>query len=866
MIIKTSAFLAALLSAILLFSATCLQAQQLAPGQILLNLKKLNTYGTVLYVAAHPDDENTRLIAWLANEKCLRTGYLSITRGDGGQNLIGKEQGPLLGLIRTQELLAARQADGGEQMFTRAIDFGYSKTPEETFAIWNRDSILKDVVYAIRKFRPDAIICRFGTDGSGGHGHHTASAMLAEAAYDIAGDSTKYPELNAYVKAWQPKLLAWNFWQERATVSGQSTRMDVGGYNQLLGKSYGEIAAESRSMHKSQGFGVVKGRGQTYEYFKVLRGTADTADLFSTINIGATRCAGMQKLEATIGSIIKAFNPSRPDASITLLLKAKVLIEKLPDPYYRSQKTKQVDALILACAGSFAEANATDYIQVPGDTMKVSLQAINRSATAIKIIDVTIASAKSVQAEDTVINLTLKNNVAFKGLTSVVIPASAPYTNPYWLANTPHTKGLSNVPDQAMVGKPESPAAFSATFNLRVAGQPMQVTVPIRYRWVEPADGEKYRALEVLPPVTVNLDREVYMMVAQPWREKVTLKTTFHDIHYNGKYDSLRHGPIYSIKQTIRYNRRLRGTGSSFYISDYYNFVSKYIFDTAGFHPNYSKNYEFSVIERVWPLPGVARSGRARAFGRWDDSSGFDTLSVRRVAYPHIPIQTILKDNQAKLVTVEINLGKRNIGYLPGAGDDVAECLKQIGYNITILDDAIISSGNLAKFDAIVIGVRAYNVNERMAGYRSKLLSYIENGGTVIAQYNTNNWVSSLVTQIGPYPFGIGRDRVTNENSPIAFLLPDHELLNKPNKITQADFEGWVQERGIYFAADLAKEYEMPLAMSDANEPPKASNTIFARYGKGRFIYTGLAFFRQLPAGVPGAYRLFANMIGEAKP
>ena len=441
--------------------------------------------------------------------------------------------------------------------------------------------------------------------------------------------------------------------------------------------------------------------------------------------------------------------------------------------------------------------------------------------------------------------------MAFKGLTSVVIPASAPYTNPYWLANTPHTKGLSNVPDQAMVGKPESPAAFSATFNLRVAGQPMQVTVPIRYRWVEPADGEKYRALEVLPPATLGFDRKVYMVP----KKQLTEKEIKAEASY---FDSIRLPAYVMPNRTMRNGMpvpdNIEGIGGSF---SYKTLAS-----------NLQKGNK-CIINGSFTPGNDWKSGTIKMSFSTDDYDTDTTLGsyeLQRLNYPHIPIQTLLQPVRLKINSLNINLGKRNIGYLPGAGDDVAECLKQIGYNITILDDAIISSGNLAKFDAIVIGVRAYNVNERMAGYRSKLLSYIESGGTVIAQYNTNNWVSSLVTQIGPYPFGIGRDRVTNENSPITFLLPDHELMNKPNKITQTDFEGWVQERGIYFAADVAKEYEMPLAMSDANEPPKASNTIFTRYGKGRFIYTGLAFFRQLPAGVPGAYRLFANMIGEAKP
>jgi LmbE family N-acetylglucosaminyl deacetylase len=300
-------------------------AQNSAPataGEILLGLQKLNTTGAVLYIAAHPDDENTRLLAWLANERKLRTGYLSLTRGDGGQNLIGKEQGEMLGLLRTQELLAARRTDGAEQFFTRANDFGFSKNPDETFSIWDRDSVLADVVWTIRKFRPDVIICRFPTTGEGGHGHHTGSAILASEAFEAAGDPKRFPHQLAYVSTWQPKRLFWNTFNfgTTNTTSPDQLKVDAGVYNSLLGKSYGEIAAESRSFHKSQGFGTAKSRGEALEYFKQLKGDSVKSDLFEGIDQSWSRMPQAAKIGRLTAAAVKSFRPLNPEASVPQLV------------------------------------------------------------------------------------------------------------------------------------------------------------------------------------------------------------------------------------------------------------------------------------------------------------------------------------------------------------------------------------------------------------------------------------------------------------------------------------------------------------------------------------------------------------------
>ena len=355
----------------LLLIATASYAQkQMNASEIKLALNKLNTLGSVLYVAAHPDDENTRLIAYMANERLVRTGYLSLTRGDGGQNLIGTEKGPLMGVVRTQELLEARKVDGGEQFFTRAVDFGYSKTPEETFIKWDKQAVLADVVWAIRKFKPDVMITRFPPTSKAGHGHHTASAILAAEAFDLAGDKNAFPEQLTYTTVWQPKRLLLNastWWDKELPQKAKDnpteyTTVDIGTYNTLLGKSYGEIAAESRTMHKSQGFGSAKQRGSKLEYLKLLKGEPFKTDVLDGVNLSWKTVNGGEAIEKLLTKAITNFNAEQPELIVPTLLEAHQLLNKLPDSNkWKWIKLSKIRTVIANCAGLFVEVTANDY-------------------------------------------------------------------------------------------------------------------------------------------------------------------------------------------------------------------------------------------------------------------------------------------------------------------------------------------------------------------------------------------------------------------------------------------------------------------------------------------------------------------------
>lgn len=801
--------------------------QTLNSAEIVQALKKLNTVGSVLYVAAHPDDENTRLLAYLANEKKVRTGYLSLTRGDGGQNLIGKEQGEPLGLIRTQELLAARRIDGAEQFFTRANDFGFSKNPEETFSIWNKDSILSDVVLAIRRFKPDVIVCRFPTTGEGGHGHHTASAILAVEAFDAAADPKRFPEQLKYTEVWQARRIFWNTFNfgTTNTTAPNQLKIDVGVYNPLLGKGYGEIAAESRSSHKSQGFGSARSRGSGLEYFKLLKGDSAKTDLLEGITTNWTRLKGQEKIHKLIDECIKKFNPQLPENSIPELIAIYKQIQLLDDKstlpgYWKKQKLKETETILLACSGLWLEATAADYTGIPGQEVTITVQAVNRNNSRVKLNGLSF-----LQQTDSTTALTLKTNELYTFKHREKLPEAMPFSNPYWL-NEKHETGTYHIAHASLIGKPENDAAAKVLFNISIQDLNLTVERGLTYKYTDPVKGEVYRPFEVLPPATVNIPEKVFVFTdAAPKTIFITVKANTGNVS----------GTL-SLKGTDGWNISIK-------------------------NPEFklSAKGDEALIEAVISAAKGAKDGKLEAAVSINGKSYHK--SIRRMEYDHIPYQFILSEAEAGLVNIDLKKMGLNIGYIPGAGDDVPAALKQVGYNVTVLTDELLSNENLSKYNAIVSGVRAYNTNDRLQVHYARLMDYVKNGGNLIVQYNTNNRIGPVVAKIGPYPFTIARDRVTNETAEVTFSNAKHSALNFPNVITQKDFEGWIQERGIYFATEIDKQYETVLTMHDPNEKPSEGSLIVGKYGKGNFVYTGLVFFRELPAGVPGAYRLFVNLL-----
>lgn len=794
-------------------------------ADIRLQLKKLDTLGSVLYIAAHPDDENTRLLGYLAKEKLYRTGYLSLTRGDGGQNLVGDEQGELLGLIRTQELLAARRIDGAEQFFTRALDFGFSKNPAETFTIWDKDKILGDVVWMIRKFQPDVIVCRFPPDSRAGHGHHTASAILAAEAYEAAGDPNRYPEQLKVLKPWKAHRILWNTYSFGSinTTSNDQFRIDVGAFNYLLGRGYGEIAAESRSQHKSQGFGVPASRGSSFEYFAVVNGNAPKYGLLDGVNTTWERVAGGKAIAEMIDKVQASYNIDDPSASVPGLLAVRKAIHALPDGYWRNQKLQETEQLILACAGLWMEAYSNTQVVVPGQQIQGSVQIICNSNIPVTVQQVTYGGKDTLTG-----NLPLEYNRLRTFTELQTLPASLPLTQPYWLRST-HPIGMYTVDDPMLTGYPENRPALEAVIKLKINGEDFVVNRPVQYKYTDQVKGELYEPLVVAPPVVASLTNNVFIFTATT-SQAVQVKLRAMEANITGAVSLRLPAGFTSAEKSLPYSLSSKGDETT---------------------------VEFHIAPRQ--VTGINRTDTLTVEMICNGKTY--TQGLRSINYDHIPAITLFPEATARLVIVDLHHNGRKLGYIPGAGDMVATSLQQVGYQVTILDEKEIMNGNLQQYDAIITGVRAYNTNSRIKYWQPRLMEYVKNGGTMLVQYNVNSPL--MITEIGPYPFSITRDRVTDENAEVTTLQPENEIMQYPNKITAHDFEGWVQERGLYFTQMADPAYQKLFAMHDKGEEALQGSTLVAVYGKGRYVYTSLSFFRQLPAGVPGAYRLFVNLISH---
>ena len=796
-------------------------------AEIQLMLQKLNVLGSVLYVAAHPDDENTRVIAYMANEKKFNTAYLSATRGDGGQNLIGSEIRELLGLIRTQELLAARRTDGGQQYFSRANDFGYSKNPEETFDIWDKDQVLEDFVRVFRKHRPDIVITRFPGTGLGGHGHHTASALLAKEAFEKATDKKFYPESATAFGTWQPKRLLFNthpFFYQRAGIEMDTTdlmMLDLGTYNALLGKSYPEIASLSRSMHKSQGFGSTGSRGIQTEYFEHKAGEK-AKDMFDGIDTSWNRVKGGEKVGYHVDNALMHYDPTNPSIIIPDLVQAYDALMNVKDEYWKRVKSQEIRDLIKACAGLYLEVKADQFAYTPGDSMKLSLESINRSNAEIQLVSIQIG-----ENSETILNQQLFNNRPFNLDINFRLSENAIYTDPYWLREE-GTLGMYKVNDRNLIGTPENGPALSWKAIVSFGGTNIEYVLPVIYKENSPVDGESYRPLEITPPVFLNIAEKVYVF-GNTEAKKIDVQVLTGTSDVKGEL-SLQIPTGWKVEP------------------------SKYNFEFT------DKGAEATYSFEVYP-PSGASSGEVMAQAVVDNE--IYNHSLVRITYDHIPIQALFPVSKTKVVKVDLEKRGDNVAYIVGSGDEIPASLEQVGYRVTELTNGDITAQKMKDYDAVILGIRAYNTNERLKFYQEELMEYVKNGGTMIVQYNTAH---ALVTEdLGPYPLKLSRDRVTVEEAEVRILEPDHAVLNYPNKITAKDFEGWVQERGLYFPNEWDENYKAILSSNDPGEDARDGGLLIAKYGKGYYIYSGYSWFRELPAGVPGAYRIFTNMISIGK-
>lgn len=752
-------------------------------AEIIAQIKGLKTVGSVLYFAAHPDDENNSFLPYLTKERNLRTAYLSLTRGDGGQNLIGKEQGIELGMIRTQELLAARRIDGAEQYFSTAYEFGYSKSSDEALQIWDHEKVLSDAVWIIRKFQPDIIISRFPPDARAGHGHHAASAIIANEAYIAAADSTKFPAQFKYgVSVWKAKRILWNTFNFGSinTTNENQLKVEVGGYNPIIGKSYGEIGAEARTMHKSQGEGRPRRRGTSYEFFELKGGDPANNDIMDGVNTSWSRLQGAA-VETSIDKIVSTYNINDPSASVAALVKLYQQINALPVSNWRNYKLDQVQDIIKSCAGIYIEATSQQQQVIPGESISIQFL-LNQRSNANSVL-------QSIQLpfKDTSLNKTLVNNQNIQFEYKLNVPANKSISQPYWLVN-PKTEGMFVVKDQLLIGKSENDPEFEGMVNVAIEKQVFTFKIPVQYKYTDLTKGDVYQPIAVVPVTEIKYNKEV--SIVAPGK---AITVSYQTMEHNGT----------------------------------------------------SKQTDITLKNSTEHLP-----------------VNDNAIYTKSIAYDHIPTITYFPTASTKIVPLAVQNTAKHIGYIDGAGDKIPEALVELGATVTHLTESDITSENLKQFDAIVVGIRAYNMYSYLTEKNDIFNDFVSQGGNLVVQYLKSNQVGIKPVKVGPYKFSVNSGkRVSQEEVPVIFTLPNHIVLNNPNKITASDFENWVQERSTYQSDNFDAHFEAPLTMNDKGEAPSNGSLLITPYGKGNMVYLSLVLFRQLPAGNPGAYKLLANII-----
>jgi LmbE family N-acetylglucosaminyl deacetylase len=846
-----------------------------------LMLRKLATVGTVMHVTAHPDDENSGLLAMQGHGQGLRVVLATATRGNGGQNEIGPEIFEALGVLRTQELHAAHQIDGAEQFFTRAVDFGYSFSIDESFEKWGKEEILGDYVRLIRLTRPD-VMFTMRPDGAGGGQHHQASARLGIEAFRAAGDRSRFPEQIAQgLRPWQAqkvyKVGRYGFGGEPPPEPGAKlVPVDTNVYDALLGETYAEIGSEARAMHKCQGFGqllalpgpfivryLLADAAAPGQLEKLETGPLDDLDLRFT---SLSRFAGAQPPPALITSLaeiaqsvkaaderLRAGGPDRAAAPLAAgLAKARALRDALRtlgmsdeavyEIDFRLSQTidKFEDALVLA-HGLRLEALSDDGVVTPGQPVKVTLIAANRGSAAIAIDSITFDGLDG--APPVCQTGELSGGGIVRCEAALTIPGDARTTEPYWTRTG--EAGRYVFAEDAPFGLPFRPTPFRAHFALTLSGVTVPVALDVAQRYEGNIfSGEKRMDLLVVPELTVRMTPDIAIV---PTATAGPLKTATSEDDKRARL----------LKVTVTHNAP--GAADANVTLDLPNGwrAEPAAAQVSFARPDDARTIEFTLRPSARLTPGTYPVAARVESGGKTYTRGFDAIE-----YPHTRRAHVFSPATATIKALDVRLpAGLTIGYIMGVGDQVPSAIEQLGATVRMLGAEDLASGDLSKYDAIVTGVRAYERRKDLRGYNYRLLDYAEKGGIVIVQYNKFEFNQA---QFGPYPAKVSSDRITDETSPVTVLLPQHPVFTRPNRITDRTWEHWVQERGLYFLGERDPKYVDLLELTDPfplNAGPKRGALVEATVGKGRWVYVGLNLWRQLPAGTEGAYELLANLI-----
>ncbi len=780
------------------------------PSEIYFKIEKLNVLASAMYIAAHPDDENTRLITYLTHHDKAYTNYLSLTRGNGGQNLISNELGTDLGIIRTNELWNARNIDGGKQFFSTADDFGFSKHPKEAFEKWDKDLLLKQMVYMIRKEQPDVIVNRFDhrTEGTT-HGHHTASAQLSKLTFTLANDKNYKDLSQENTEMWQPKRLFFNvswffFGSKQAFDKADKSKyilLNIGVFYNQLGKNNQEIASLSRSQHQSQGFGDISSRGEEIDYVELVDGDAiKGSNLFEGVDTSWNRIKAGNNIQPLVTQLINEYDFKDPSKSTNLLTKIYVEIDKLPETIWKTRKQNEVKELIKNCAGLFLDITTNEPYTTPNENVDVKVEVANRSNQNIVIKDVIINNQKII------VGKSLANQDVYYDYFQTKF-TNQDYTNFKFIDNFNDFKNQFNLTKKNEIG-------------IQVNDVYLSYTLPIQYHYKDVVKGEIYKPFHVVPAISVRFNQSTYI-TNNNQNQKIEVTTDNYSKENIKGFLS-----IINSKNEEVYQKEITLNESE-------------------------KNNTITINKNF--LNGTYKA-------HFKQNTNTYNNEIKWVDYSHIPLNYYLKDSETKVVSFNKSvLKKSKIGYIVGAGDEIPQVLKDVGYNVDFINLETVKAEDLSKYETIIVGIRAFNTESSLKTKNKLLFDYVKNGGTVIVQYQTN--VPLKTEEIAPYKIKIGRTRITDENAVVNFINPNETVLNKPFKITQENFKNWIQEQGLYYADDFAGEFQPVFTSQDFDEKETNGALLIAKHGKGHYIYTGLSFFRQLPAGNTGALELFINLI-----
>ncbi len=853
-------------------------------------LEKLPVYVRLLQTTAHPDDESAGTLTWLSRKFHAQTALFCLTRGEGGQNILGNEKYGALGLVRTGELLEACKYYGTDLYFGTVIDFGFSKTAQETLTKWGHEATLEEMVRFIRRWRPTVVISRFQGTPADGHGHHQAAGLLTREAFRAASDPKSFPQqLKDGLQLWQPKKLYTSIFGGEAAPGGArpegdrtgwTVRVPIGDYDPVLGRSYREIASEGYSRHRSQGDGAAFSMpGRAYEYFKLVDSSVgikakedsffDSIDtsLGSIFDLAGNEKSAVQFLQQDLASAagtalsaLRAFQASSPANSAAAVAKGiEILTESirrvegsslsLPAKELLSDalKTKQMDfqKALNAVLGVYFIARSDDATGTAGEKEPLTLYFYNRGTEAVNLKDIKLQAPGSITPANT--NNPFGEQPAGSAAIyrySVNISPDARVTEPFWYTENDrdtryrvrHTED-----DLAPFGKPEIRAEATYLYG----GTEVPIQAIAKAQAADPIRGADFVGFQIVPALSISLDPDFEIAPGRAASSACKFRVSVLNNHK---------GEVSGVLQLVsRAEWKIQPTKSGFRLS------RKGEIYTASFMvqvPAATKDGDYP-IEAIATIAGQ------------EFRQGYQVIS-----YPENWTRNFYKPARSRIEKFQIRIAPHlNVGYIPGAGEDIPTALEQLGVKVQKLSASDLAFGDLSRFSAIISGIRAYNVNEDLRANSQRLLNYVEHGGTLIVQYvrpvgrpAPGNAGSPFL--FGPYPMSVSdSDRITVEDSPVRILDPLNPVFTRPNKITEADFQGWVQERGLYFMNTWDSHYKALISGNDPGEQPKNGGMLYVRYGKGHYIYTGYSWFRQLPAGVPGAFRIFANMLslGQGK-